>query len=471
MPIQLEFFRESSSVALEKILLHGNKIVSLTIDHRLDRIPLLHQLFASSRPSVERLHIRCQRRSGWRSNERTPHEIWQDLPSLRELFVCQYSIPIDRLAAPNLVHLALEEAGFRRDVALQSILDMLRGCPLLETLFITHSHVNQGPTRDHSPVSLPRLRSIELGGDEVRSGLITHLQLPKNVAAGFRALPMTDVCDDIPLVVMATMQHVLSRIDIHSITLAVPPHPVEEFDLLVRFEGLGASLEITTCAESREELWAIILGRRGVLFSHSPRIENVRELHIIGCRFVDGQVLDYISAAMPNIVSISFFHCQEPHVLVLLPETNPASPPFPRLERIMVFGPVSGLRGMTKTRRDDGVPLSTLVVGRRSGGFEYDDLEDHSLLGEFVDELHIECPTEILEWGTENEILNIWSTVGIPCPVSPKLEADGAWLIPSRSTFLLPQAGSLNFVDSMFLGETGRCELRCICNGIQRAPY
>jgi len=419
MPIQLEVRQGSSSVAIEKVLLCGNKIASLTINHRLDRIPLLRELFTSSRPSMEQLHIRCQKRSGWRSSERTAHEVWQDLPSLRELFVCQYSIPIDQLTAPNLVHLALEEAGFRREVTVQSILDALRGCPRLETLFISHSNVTQDATRGHPPVSLPHLRSLELGADEVRSGLTTHLQLPKNIAAGFRMLPIIDICGDIPPTVLATIQHVLGGIGIICITFAAPPRPEDDPDLLVRFEGLGASLEITTYAETYDELRAIFFGHRGVLFSHSPRIENVRELHIIGCHFVDSQVLDHVSAAMPNVASISFFHCKEPQVFVLLPETSPSSPAFPRLERIMVLGPVSGLRGMVKTRRDDGVPLKTFVVGRGSEGFEYDHPEDHLLLGEFVDELHVGCPTEILEWGTENEIFNIWSTVGIPSPVSP----------------------------------------------------
>jgi len=417
MPIQLEVRQKSSSVALEKVLLRGNKIATLTIDHCLDKIPLLRELFTSSRPSVERMHIRCQRRSGWRPDDRATHEIWQNLPSLRELFVCQYSIPIEQLTAPNLVHLALEWAGFNRMVTVQSILDALQGCPRLETLFISHSNITQSPTRDHSPVSLPHIRSIEFGPDEVRSGLTTHLRLPQDIAVGFRRLPIIDIWGNIPSTVVATIQHVLGRIGIHCITFAAPLHPEGDFHILVRFEGPGASLEITTYAGTYEDLRAIFFGRSGVLFTHSPRTENVRELCIIGCHFVGGEVLDHVSAAMPNVVSISFFHCREPQAFVLLPETSPSSPAFPRLERVMVLGPVSGLREMVKTRRDDGVPLKTLAVGRGSEGLEYGHPEDLLLLREFVDELHVGCPTEILEWGTENEIHKLWSTVGIPSPV------------------------------------------------------
>jgi len=309
MPIQLEIRQGPSSVAVEKVLL-------LRKQDRLDRIPLLRELFTSSRPSMEQLHIRCQKRSRWRSSERTAHEVWQDLPSLRELFVCQYSIPIDQLTAPNLVHLALEEAGSRREVTVQSILDAPRGCPRLETFFISHSNVTQDAIRGHSPVSLPHLRSLELGADEVRSGLTAHLQFPRNIAAGFRMLPIIDICGDISPTVLATIHHVLGRIGINCVTFATPPRPEEDFDLLARFEGLGGSLKITTYAETHDELRAILFGHRRILFSHSPRIENVRELHIIDCQFVDSQALDHVSAAMPNVVSISFFHCKEPQVFV-----------------------------------------------------------------------------------------------------------------------------------------------------------
>jgi len=61
---------------------------------------------------------------------------------------------------------------------------------------------------------------------------------------------------------------------------------------------------------------------------------------------------------------------------------------------------------------------SKLVIGRGSGLLEYNH-EDQAALRGFVDDLHMDCPTEILEWGIENEILNIWSTVDIPGPVGP----------------------------------------------------
>jgi len=86
----------------------------------------------------------------------------------------------------------------------------------------------------------------------------------------------------------------------------------------------------------------------------------------------------------------------------------------------MVLGPESGLGAMAKARRDCGVPLKTLVIGRGSGEFEYHRAWDYTALEELVDELRTGCPTEITEWGSENEILNIWSTIEIPCPVSPK---------------------------------------------------
>jgi len=132
---------------------------------------------------------------------------------------------------------------YGRNVTVQCILDILRGCPLLETLLITESRVLTNLTPDHPPVSIPRLRSIELGEDEVRSGLATH---PQNVAAGLRVLFPSEVCGEILFRVGATMQHVLRRIYICYITLAKSRDPQGTLVLLVRFEGLYGSLEITT---------------------------------------------------------------------------------------------------------------------------------------------------------------------------------------------------------------------------------
>ena len=435
MPIQLEFDRQSSDAALESVLLCENKISSLAVHHSFDGMKSLPRLLSFCRQSVERLHIYSNNLRGWRDEDRTAHEIRHDFPSLRELFVCRYSIPIDQLTTPNLVHLALEQAAYHQNMTVQLLLDMLRGCPLLETLLITGSGVRRNSTCDHSPVSLPHLRGIEFGAYEVGSGLTTHLRFPPNVTAGFRALPLSDVCGDIPLEIVAAIQHVLKRVDIHSITLAVPLHPQGDVELLVRFEGLQGSLEVTIHgANTNAQLWDACFGTGGVLFSHSPRIENVRELHIACCFFEDDRGMDHINTAMPNLVSISFFYCEGLHLFRLLTPTNPSSPPFPHLKRVMFLGPESGLRGMVKMRRDHGVPLKILVVGRPPRGiehnlegytlleeYEHDRLDDYTALEGFVEDLRVECPTEILEWGTGNEILNVWSTVGIPGPVSPNV--------------------------------------------------
>ena len=108
MPIRLKFAPRSSTVALESVLLRGNKITSLAVQPYVNPVPLLHQLFMHSRPTVEQLHIYTNTH---RTDESAAREIWQDLPSLRELFVYRYSIPIDHLVAPNLVHLAWNKEG------------------------------------------------------------------------------------------------------------------------------------------------------------------------------------------------------------------------------------------------------------------------------------------------------------------------------------------------------------------------
>jgi hypothetical protein len=129
---------------------------------------------------------------------------------------------------------------------------------------------------------------------------MVYLQFPPNVAVGFRVMFVTEVCGDIPLVVMAAMQHLLGRIDVRCITLAVSQGPGGEVGLLIRFEGLRGSLEITT-GYTHARLQSALFDPRGVLSSHPLRIENVRELHIVGCSFDDGQGLHHINTAMATV--------------------------------------------------------------------------------------------------------------------------------------------------------------------------
>ena len=424
MPIQLEFDQQSSNVALESVILYTSKVSSLAIYLRLHTVPLLHQLLTFAMRSMERLFIYFT--PVWGVEEQVAHQIWPDMPSLRKLFISRYPIPIVQLSAPNLAHLAMELTEYQQNATIQSLLDILCACPLLETLLIAESRAREDPDRDHSPVPLPYLRSIELGMYEVCSGLITHLLFPSTVAVGFRALSLTDVLGDAPPAVMAAIHHVLGRVDIDCVTFAVPLLDRGDSKLFVRFEGLQSSLELTI-HDSHTDIWPWdVLDPRGVLFSNSSHIGSVRELRFTGCSFRGSRGVDHINASMPNLNSISFFHC-DGHFSALLTPTNLPSPPFPRLERVMAFGPESELMEMVEARRDHGVPLKTLVLGRLPGGledctdtgeFDYDNLEDYTELEEFVEDLRVRRPVKIFKWGNENEILNIWSTAksGPVCP-------------------------------------------------------
>ena len=258
---------------------------------------------------------------------------------------------------------------------------MLRGSPLLETLFINLSSDYLDETRDHPPVSLPHLRSIEFDVHEVGYGLVTYLQFPQNVAVGFRPIWMSDLRGHIFPLVMDTMQHVLTRIDICCITLTIGSNHRDRWGLLVCFEGLQGSLEIAGFdGNTHAQLLDVPFSPKGVLFSYSPRIEDVRELHTVGCFFDEGPELDHASAAMPNLASISF-NCGGSHMFGPLTPTDPSSLPFPHLERIMVFGQDSGLREMEKARRDFGVPLKTVGIGRGPRGSKCGHPEDYYSAG------------------------------------------------------------------------------------------
>ena len=422
--IQLKFDPQSSIVALEHVLLRGNKIASLTIHHDVDRMPPLHRLSALSTPSLERLHIyssgtREQEGEEWRTNG-----IWHDFPSLRELFVCRFPVPIGRFAAPNLIHLALENVGEEQEITMQRTLDMLCGCPLLETILIINDRARpQGTTPNQSPVSLPNLRSIELGVHEVRSGLITHLRFPATVAAGFRSLEGSDVAgNDIPPSVMTSSKHVLRGIEIPTVILAVAaPRLDGHLRSLVRFEGVDGSLEITF------QCWylggvSVLFCDNGVLFSFAPRLDTVRELQIAECYIFNLLDTNPLMEAMPNLTSICFFHCiydeySDTYGSFGFRLLRGSSLPFPHLERLTVLEPGPGLIKVGYGRKRCGVPLKTVVIGPEPSLYTPEQIME---LRESVEDVRVEIPPDISEWSVGNRVLDTWSETGIPGPVSAK---------------------------------------------------
>ena len=363
-----------------------------------------------------------------RAGEAPAHSIWDHLPSVRELLVSCNTIQIGKLNAPNLVHLALERTGRRQTpVTVRAVLDMLCECPLLETFLLSNSGLPPEDSSGYPPVCLPRLRSIELGEDEVHSGLVTSLEFSRNIVAGFRTIANERIYTDDLSALITPIQHILGRIDSRSITLAASPdHSYPE--ILINFEGPGGSLEITTEGKYSEQPH-VLLALERMRFFPLPGIENVTELHIVGCSFDRSETFRRVNAAMQNLVCISFFHCDESQVYRLLTRTHNLLPPFPRLECIMVLGHESTLEHMARRRMNMGIPIKTLVLGRGCKGFWYTPLKDYTVLRGLVGDLRAGCPTEILKWGTWNDILQIWSPTAVP--VSPVGKLDRTWSHPT----------------------------------------
>jgi len=289
---------------------------------------------------------------------------------------------------------------------------MVRSCPLLETILIIKNHAPpQETTPNHSPVSLPNLRSIELGVHEVRSGLITHLRFPATVAVGFRSLERRDVMGgDVPPAVTASSQHVLGRIDIRTVVLAVAaPRPAGYLRSLVRFEGVGDSPEIT---------FKLFYQRR--IFSFAPCLDNVKELQIAECFIQPMSDFDHLATAMPNLTSICFFHCPHHEDFSMFKPTllDGSSLLFPHLQRLTVLEPVPGLIWMSRGRKEKGAPLKTVVIGPEPSLYTPEQIME---LREFVDDVRVEIPPDVLEWSVGNRVLDTWSETGIPGPVSTTL--------------------------------------------------
>jgi len=270
LPIRLWLEPPLPTAALENVRLHEKKVISLTVTRNHDLIPQFHHLVMHFRSSMERLHIWSDE-EGWRGvrGDRMYSEMWHDFLSLRELFISQYSISAESLSAPNLAHLALECIDNTLEV--QSILGLLRGCPLLETLLIhwytqTWSH---DQTPDHSPINLSNPRILEFGPHEAT--LMLYLRFPPGVAVGFPEIMFSNEHGYFFPAVAATIQDMVERAGGRRIILAVPTPSKEGSELLIRFGGLGGSLEMTTCnVFTREEVQGVLFGPEGSYLLINP---------------------------------------------------------------------------------------------------------------------------------------------------------------------------------------------------------
>jgi hypothetical protein len=181
-----------------------------------EQIPLLHQLLVFPRPSMKQLHIYSERQIQWDAKEQG-HDIPKELPSLRELFI-RFSVSPLIGSPPNLVHLALEDTEVRG-----GCIPINFGCAPRLSSIENPPHRQLGRLPGPNSRSLPRFPSKP---PQPRAGLSRGPpdglpSIPPKCCSGLPETGLGQMYSNvISPVVMAAMQHVLGRIDIHRITLA-----------------------------------------------------------------------------------------------------------------------------------------------------------------------------------------------------------------------------------------------------------
>jgi len=407
VPLQLDLYDGLSTEALDVALDHGSKVSSIFVHLPLDQLRELHRLPVT--PSVEDLVLFFDEHDDIWSKERVTIDLRDEFVSLRKLSVSGVFASLNQTTAPNLIHLSLERLSSASRVSAQTVLDVLRGCPQLETVLINILSGRQDEIRWDTPVALPKLRSIELGHGEVIDGLVVPLHFPPTVAVGFRG-----IFTSFKSWPYYSIHHVLSTIDIESVTLAHIQHEVgpgykNRDTCLVRFEGPTGSLEVVFVERGNHNPF----GADWPMLSLSPQLNNVKTLYIMDCRISD-DTLAIISAAMPNLVSINFTG-HNIYSSSLTPKRG--SPPlFPRLKHIAGLLPERKLVKMARVRGEHGMPLDALDVHcdpncRDMRGY-------HAELRKFVGDVKVWQCADLPERWTSNALLDTWEAAGYPGPVS-----------------------------------------------------
>ena len=404
VPLRLELRRGFSNEALNAVLDHESKLASLSVYPRRLHLGLICRCLLTT--SVEELALFIDK--GGPPERNTLSIRCSRFRSLRRLLVSAFSVSIDNIGAPNLTHLALEVTAFTPGYTAHSVLEILLGCPQLETVPV-NSLVN--PTRiqqSYTPVTLPNLRSIELGYGEIRAGLIIPLRFPQVVAVAFRNVMLI-----VDLLIQESIRQVLAVIDIQSVTLArISDRPEDgrffaiEQSHLVRYECPKGSLEITTPTEVAP------IEHTELLLSHSPKLGNVRTLRIMDLRTYHEGTLITIVSTMNNLVSINFLG-RNLFVGRLFPKDGLTV--LPHLKHISGLRLESSLVKLARARKAKGVPLSTLDVdGRPEDG----DRAYFRELRKFVEVVKVWRCSGLPERWTDNLVLDSWEGAGYDGPVS-----------------------------------------------------
>ena len=169
---------------------------------------------------------------------------------------------------------------------------------------------------------------------------------------------------------------------------------------------------MTTYPATYEAIQPTLFGLGRALFSHLPHslpIENVRERHIIGYSSVGDEAL-----------CLSYRHRHRFHLLLssrraCSARTACANQPF--VASIPASGTCNGSRTGIRVGRGGKGEKELLRTAQNCYGWTGVPEGSSTTMWRigraksFVDEFHTGRPTKILEWGSESEILNIWSTI------------------------------------------------------------
>ena len=413
VPLLLELDSYLSTDALDIALGHGSKIASVSARLSLDQIQSVYPRLTA--PSLEELVLSVDEDRGASWGHNIIVDIQGEFRSMRKLSISGFFVLIDRITAPNLIHLSLENTTSTPRITVPFVLNMLRGCLQLETVLISilsdRRRTRAGP-HSYNPVTLQKLHSIELGCTEAQAGLVIPLLFPPGVAVGFRGIPANE--ETCP---RESIQHVLATVDIKSVTLAYIQHEdIGDDTYLIRFEGPVGSLEIFTLGGDRDPF-----GRDGPLLSHSPRLENVKTLHIMGC-YISNKTFAIIASAMCNLVSINFIG-RNVHAGSLIPtDSSPAL--FPHLENVAGL-PARELARIARARKKHGMSLKSLSGhddSRRTAKY----LED---LGKLAEDVRICQCTDLTERWTSNALPDAWDAAGDRVPVSTeRCQGNESWM-------------------------------------------
>lgn len=387
-PLHICLRQRFSHAALKAFIVPQVGRVELLVAHpmiALDTAALCRH-FSNPAPKLKSLVI-APRSASW---QHLPTIFRGDLPELRRFTVERATFDLTKFRTPNLTHLSLQYTAHGEPV-MDDLLRFLEQTPLLENLVMVAAGPLSDDPRSHDDldkiVHLPRLNQLELDGRSARSGIISHLSLPRGAGVILRADIILGQDGITEHFLPSSLEHIPMARNVTAINFSITTSDI----CSIRYIGPNGTILIKASnAEAIEDIEDDLFSHEAIRSFRPISTTEVEKILIDGFQKYDSQHESFDTPQfaafrkMENLRSITLVDCSSQLFIAILQVAEPEII-FPLLRKLTIYlsredsFSAAKLEGLLAMRKERGVPLEALNLIVEGDGERIHD----SVIGKF----------------------------------------------------------------------------------------